>query len=239
MAPEEQIRGFKGVWIPSAVWLDKRLNALEKIILVEIDSLDNGEKGCFASNQYLADFCQCSERQVSRAISKLTEIGYLKSSGFNGRSRILRSCLDKMSRLKGQNVQADGTKCPTINKENNKDIIIKERKKEAETYDSIIDANMPGLPLEIRSTIYEFIKMRKLIKKPLTNKGLELMLKKLKELSHDKPAIMIDILNQSIMNNWQGVFPLKDYEKRDFNDRKPKQDDSRFCKNESTLEYPF
>lgn len=214
MAPEEQLRKFKGVWIDRAVWLDQRLNALEKIILVEIDSLDNGEKGCFASNQYLADFCQCSERQVSRAISKLTDLGYLKSGGFNGRSRIVRSCLDKMSRLTGQNVQADRTKCPTINKENNKDINNKERKKEAETYDSIIDRwfitrDNP----EVNSALYEFIKMRKLIKKPLTNRGLELLIEKLHKLSDGEPNKMLAILNQSIMNNWQGVFPLKDYEK--------------------------
>lgn len=235
MAPEEQIRGFKGVWIPSAVWLDKRLNALEKIILVEIDSLDNGEKGCFASNQYLADFCQCSERKIRDAIAKLKEYGYLYVSGFDGRVRTLRTRMAELSTEGGKNCQADGQEMPHINKENNKDIIIKERKKEAETYDSIIDANMPGLPLEIRSTIYEFIKMRKLIKKPLTNKGLELMLKKLKELSHDKPAIMIDILNQSIMNNWQGIFPLK--EERTFGSNQQKR--SRVCDNTEEIELPF
>mgnify|MGYP003553470699 FL=1 len=62
-------RDFKGVWIPKEVWLDTRLNALDKVILMEIDSLDQGEKGCYASNEHLATFCQCSKTKVSTAIS--------------------------------------------------------------------------------------------------------------------------------------------------------------------------
>ena len=84
-------RDFKGVWIPKEVWLDTRLNALEKCIFVEIDSLDSEDSGCYASNSYLANFCQCSEAKVSKSISKLIELGYIFTQSFNGRQRILRS----------------------------------------------------------------------------------------------------------------------------------------------------
>lgn len=87
-------RDFKGVWIPKEIWLDTRLNALDKIILVEINSLD-GEDGCFASNEYLAEFCQCSEAKVSKAISLLAELGYVKVVRFDGRKRFLKTCLVK------------------------------------------------------------------------------------------------------------------------------------------------
>ena len=50
--------------------------------------------------------------------------------------------------------------------------------------------------------------MRKAIKKPLTTKGLELMIKKLYKLSTNIDE-QIQILNNSIMNNWQGIFALK------------------------------
>lgn len=43
--------------------------------------------------------------------------------------------------------------------------------------------------------------------------------------------------NGKKMKDWKSS--IITWEKRDFNDRKPKQDESRFCKNESTLEYPF
>lgn len=88
----EDKREFKGVWFPAEVWLDERLTALEKIILIEIDSLD-GEDGCYASNEYLAKFCQCSQSKVSSAIAKLKKLGYIRVKSFDGRKRILESCL--------------------------------------------------------------------------------------------------------------------------------------------------
>lgn len=100
-------RDFKGVWIKKDVWLDKRLNALEKVILVEIDSLDCEEKGCFASNQYLAEFCQCSPTKVSQAISKLCTLGYVYINNFDGRKRELKSRLTENAEQTYRNCKAD------------------------------------------------------------------------------------------------------------------------------------
>lgn len=62
----------------------------------------------------------------------------------------------------------------------------------------------------MKQALVEFVKMRKLIKKPLTDRALRLILSKLDTLASNDGA-KISILNQSIVNNWQGVFPLKDY----------------------------
>ncbi len=70
-------RDFKGVWIPKEIYLDSRLNALDKIILVEIDSLDNGQKGCFASNNYFAELFLLSKTQISKIISDLKKKGWI------------------------------------------------------------------------------------------------------------------------------------------------------------------
>lgn len=86
-------RRFDGVWIPREIWLDDRLNALEKVILTEIHSLDKGEDHCWAGNEYLAQFCQCSTSKVTKAVSKLIELGYVKVHSFDGRIRRLRSCI--------------------------------------------------------------------------------------------------------------------------------------------------
>lgn len=80
----------------------------------------------------------------------------------------------------------------------------KKERKQGETYDSII----ADLDEELKSAIYEFIKMRKLMKKPLTNHALELLIKKLQSMSPDINT-QIAILEQSITNSWLGVFPLK------------------------------
>lgn len=88
-------RDFKGIWISKEIWLDARLNSLEKCILAEIDSLDSEERGCYASNDYLAEFCQCSATKVSKAISKLIELEYLFVESFDGRQRVLKSKFTK------------------------------------------------------------------------------------------------------------------------------------------------
>lgn len=118
---ENMERDFKGIWIPKEIWLNNELSAIEKILLAEIDSLDCGEDGCYASNDYMAEFCKCNAKTISRGISKLTELGYIEPFSFDGRHRKIHSRLDKLSRQTGQNVHADKTKCPAININNNKD----------------------------------------------------------------------------------------------------------------------
>jgi hypothetical protein len=69
-------RDFKGVWIPKDIWLDENLTWMEKLLLVEIDSLD-AEKGCFASNDYFAKFFQLSKSRISDLIGQLVNKGYI------------------------------------------------------------------------------------------------------------------------------------------------------------------
>ena len=119
-------RDFKGVWIPKNVWLDNRLTMLEKGILIEIDSLDSDDNGCFATNAHLADFCQCSETKVSGAISKLIDLKYIYVKKFDGRTRELKSNLTKSVRQTYKNCEADLQKVRESNtNENNINIIIK------------------------------------------------------------------------------------------------------------------
>ena len=104
-------RDFKGVWIPREVWLDKRLSALDKVILTEIDSLDQGDNGCYASNQHLAEFCQCSERKVSDAVTKLIKCGYVSVASFDGRKRTLRSNLSNVRGRLEKSARQDSKNC--------------------------------------------------------------------------------------------------------------------------------
>lgn len=127
---EELNRDFKGIWIPKGIWLDKRLNALDKIILVEIDSLDANEEGCYASNKYLADFCQCTETKISTSIKKLVELGYIKITSFDGRKRYIKSRLKEIERQTLKNLKADFKKVKDNNIYNNIDNNIDNNKKE-------------------------------------------------------------------------------------------------------------
>lgn len=205
-------RDFKGVWIPKEIWLDDRLTALDKVIFVEIDSLDDGETGCYASNQYLAEFCQCSVTKVSNAIAKLTELGYIETASFDGRKRILKSRLTKNVRQTNEKFKADEQKVKgslNNNIANNKvDYIDKEKPK---TVGTLINGYTDNEDLQ--KALMDFAKMRKTIKKPLTQRAMELLFDKLDKLATDDNT-KIEILNQSIMNNWQGVFELKETKKQ-------------------------
>lgn len=112
-------RDFKGVWIPKEVWLDERLSALDKIILTEIDSLDQGEEGCFASNEYIAQFCQCSQSKISKSISKLIECNYIYIYKFDGRKRHLKSRLTKNTNQTSKIYESDSQNLRHINTSNN------------------------------------------------------------------------------------------------------------------------
>jgi len=83
-------RDFKGVWIPKEVWLNTDLSIIEKVLLVEIDSLDNSDRGCFASNEYLAKFVQLSESRVAHIISDLKKRQYIVVVFTDGRNRGLK-----------------------------------------------------------------------------------------------------------------------------------------------------
>ncbi len=61
---------------------------------------------------------------------------------------------------------------------------------------------------QIKEALRDFIKMRDAIKKPLTDRSLTLIVNKLDKLSKSD-AEKVEILNQSIVNNWRGVFELK------------------------------
>jgi hypothetical protein len=113
-------RDFKGVWIKKEIWLNTDLSIIEKVLLVEIDSLDNSDRGCFASNEYLASFVQLSEGRVANIISDLKKRGYIIQLFFDGRNRGLRTKESESSF--NENVKAEYTKTgkqPTRKREHN------------------------------------------------------------------------------------------------------------------------
>ena len=61
---------------------------------------------------------------------------------------------------------------------------------------------------ELLEALEGFVEMRKKVKAPLTEHALSLLLKKLDGLGHSD-AEKVEIVNQSVMNNWKGFFALK------------------------------
>lgn len=66
--------------------------------------------------------------------------------------------------------------------------------------------------LELTKSICDFINMRKKIKKPISNDGLKKMLNKLNGMATQNEH-KCKILDESVMNSWQGIFELKNIKK--------------------------
>lgn len=63
---------------------------------------------------------------------------------------------------------------------------------------------------ELREALHAFVESRRAIRKPLSPHGLHLALQELDKLAATDDALKVAIVNQSVLNGWQGLFPLKD-----------------------------
>lgn len=68
-----------GVWIPRDVL--KIFTATESIVLMEIDSLDQTNRGCYATNEHLADFAGVSEEWIKKLLAKFQAAGWITREG--------------------------------------------------------------------------------------------------------------------------------------------------------------
>jgi len=87
---EKPARDFKGIWIPKDIWLSDELSLIEKVLFVEIHSLDN-ERGCFASNKYFAGFFGLHPRRIAEHIASLKEKGFITVTIRNLNERVIHA----------------------------------------------------------------------------------------------------------------------------------------------------
>jgi hypothetical protein len=83
-------RDFKGIWIPKEIWLSDQLSLMERVLFVEIHSLDN-EDGCYASNRYFAEFFGVSPRQIATYVASLKDKGFITVTIRNQNERTIHS----------------------------------------------------------------------------------------------------------------------------------------------------
>lgn len=70
------------------------------------------------------------------------------------------------------------------------------------------DLDVSSFDTELQPILLDFIEHRKNIKKPMTKRALTLLVNKLEKIASTNDE-RIAILNESIINGWVGVFPLK------------------------------
>ncbi len=67
---------------------------------------------------------------------------------------------------------------------------------------------------KLNQAFIDFVDMRKKIKKPMTERAIDLAMNNLQKLSNGDNEIAIQILERSVMNSWLGLFPLSDSKSR-------------------------
>ena len=151
-----------------------------------------------------------SKTVIQSTLKELEDLKYLKRTRVQNSKGQFEYIYDIYEKPQTENPYMDNMTILNTKELNTNNINNKKNKKETE-FDSLIKNNFENE--ELKQTVYELIKMRKAIKKPLTTRGLELMINKLKKMTSNTNE-QIQILNNSIMNNWLGIFPLKEEEKQ-------------------------
>ena len=195
--------------------------------------------GCYWTYNSIKAFCEqfpfLSRNSITRALGKLEKDGYIKT-GFHNENSWDRTkwyaLTDKGYALVGKPVSTVDTpkyndaftqkqkcsftqskKCSFTQKQKstNKQI---NTDREIQHSNNNNDPFCTGSPA-LDDALHGFEETRKALRKPLTLKAKELIVKKLEKLAPRNETMQIAILEQSIERGWQGVFPLKTEWKKD------------------------
>lgn len=214
-------RQFKGVWIPAEVWLDHSLSITEKVMMVEIGSLQDPVRGCYASNSHFARFFGLSSSRVSEIISALSAKGLLRVELIrDGRQVVERRV--RLSNLFGKsNTYSENTATlfgkggdpysEKAEESNTKSNSTTEGERAAAKASSPASRKaskfdpLTACPANVTPSVWaDWCQHRREIGKRLTKTTCDRQAKTL--AGHHAPDAVI---NQSISNGWTGLFPEK------------------------------
>jgi DNA-binding transcriptional ArsR family regulator len=202
--------------MPADVRYDSNLKPMEKILYSEITALSNMNGKCTAGNDYFSKLYGVSKSTVSRWFSNLKKQGYI-SITFTYKEdksidkRIVKISNSKINTPNQNDQQGDDKKVKTPH-----DKKVKDNNNPTDSLNNNpTDSNKKELS-DLDRTLNEYYDMRIKNKSAMTDYAKKLNMNELERLAPNDDALKVKILEQSIVNSWKGVFPLREQGKKRF-----------------------
>lgn len=181
----------------------------------------------------LKTICKENETAIKSALKELKKFGYLvitkqmptKENG--GKYEYVYNIYEVPQKAEKQDVENQGIEnqgvenqpienhplYKILNKQNTDKQNTEEEKRKKEErkrgYDEILSVITDS---DLRDLYLEYIKMRKLIKSPMTDKALSMLINRVNKIEPHSIERQKQMLETAIMNNWKSVYPIKDEE---------------------------
>lgn len=197
--------------IPADVRYDKDLKAIEKLLYGEITTLTYQTGECWASNNYFAKLYNIYPTTISKYINHLKDKGYIQiRMNYVGNSKEIEKriiCIAQTDNTSCSNKQGGYSQTSKggiaqTSKENNTRInntSINNKKENIKRKKYFDDE-------ELNDLFYEFLDLRVKLKAKNTERAITLLINELKKWNDNVKKQMI---NNSIMNSWKSVYPIK------------------------------
>lgn len=223
-------REFKGIWIPKEIWLNTELSVMEKLFIIEIDSLNTKDKGCYASNSYFSNFFGISKGRCTQIIKKLESKGFLEIEIIKDNKLIierqirvvnkLNSVFRKLNRVFSKlNKGIKKTKQGYLENDEENNTVINNtvinntnKPKRFNRFDflkSYFLEKYNMYPEDLEEAIKSHMKVRDSKKGGKDKIAIEMYIKDLEKHTGGQIAEMIDIIKNCVYRGWIGIFPIK------------------------------
>lgn len=195
-----------------AVELLERFSTVHKLIFVDKATSEililKWWKHNWSTSKDLGSSVKKRLNEIKSETIKLMLLDRIEAKRIEGANRVLTPCKEG---LVEQGVDTVLTPCQqdsiSISKSNSKDRSTKKRVSTKEQIEDIIKNY--SCTEEVKRAIKDYLEMRDSKGAKPTVRAVELMLKRLDKLSGGDDALKADILDQSTMNSWTGLFAFK------------------------------
>ena len=224
---DDKIRGFhinrNGYGsVPKAVMQDQKLSIAAKAVYAYFCSFTGSGDSCFPTRKKICYDLGISNDSLSKYLNQLIDNGYLIVEQIKEKGRFSHNvytlpdtilpCPKISDTVKTEHGKTDTKKNSSktnSNTKTNSEEKKKERKKSG--YDEILSQIEDD---SLRECYLEYIKMRKMIKAPMTDRALTMLINKVNELEPHSIDRKKRLLDTAIINNWKSVYPIKETDER-------------------------